>query len=188
LVIEHDDDNGDSDINSSRRSIIRIRAANGDDNEVTTMVVMEEEEEEEQQSEDITANVEVDSGGGGGGGETCRLCQHNSVRTFKTAQALARHMRQAHSSRTAQPYPANNYPSPLATFNRAAAPPPPVPRSSAKGGVFKCMFCDKVLSHPSNLKRHIRTAHFESSDMKLYTCETCGKTFKAQNGQCCRSG
>jgi uncharacterized Zn-finger protein len=50
-----------------------------------------------------------------------------------------------------------------------AAPPRPT---------FKCMFCTKVLTHPSNLKRHIRTAHFESSDMKVYTCETCAKSFK----------
>ncbi len=51
----------------------------------------------------------------------------------------------------------------------ASAPPRPT---------FKCMFCTKVLTHPSNLKRHIRTAHFESSDMKVYTCETCAKSFK----------
>jgi len=35
---------------------------------------------------------------------------------------------------------------------------------------FKCMFCTKVLTHPSNLKRHIRTAHFESSDRKVQCC------------------
>ena len=44
---------------------------------------------------------------------------------------------------------------------------------------FKCCYCFKVLSHPSNLKRHIRTAHFEQSDRKLFTCDTCEKTFKA---------
>ena len=43
---------------------------------------------------------------------------------------------------------------------------------------FKCAHCDKKFNHPSNLKRHIRTAHFELSDKKLYECQDCGKTFK----------
>merc|ERR1712013_724872 len=43
---------------------------------------------------------------------------------------------------------------------------------------FKCMHCPKVLTHPSNLKRHIRTAHFELSDKKTYDCTECDKSFR----------
>ena len=50
---------------------------------------------------------------------------------------------------------------------------------------FNCNHCEKVFNHPSNLKRHIRTAHFELSDKKLFPCSECGKQFKdpsARNG------
>ena len=43
---------------------------------------------------------------------------------------------------------------------------------------FNCMHCSKVLTHPSNLKRHIRTAHFELSDKKTYDCTECDKSFR----------
>ena len=43
---------------------------------------------------------------------------------------------------------------------------------------FNCDHCEKKFNHPSNLKRHIRTAHFELSDKKIYACPECGKTFK----------
>ena len=43
---------------------------------------------------------------------------------------------------------------------------------------FNCMHCSKVLTHPSNLKRHIRTAHFELSDKKTYDCNDCDKSFR----------
>lgn len=49
---------------------------------------------------------------------------------------------------------------------------------SYKVARFDCPHCDKVFNHPSNLKRHIRTAHFEHSDKKLYSCPECGKSFK----------
>jgi len=42
---------------------------------------------------------------------------------------------------------------------------------------FECAHCDKKFNHPSNLKRHVRTAHFEMSDKKTYMCTECGKTF-----------
>jgi len=42
---------------------------------------------------------------------------------------------------------------------------------------FDCIHCDKKFNHPSNLKRHTRTAHFEMSDKKTYMCTECGKTF-----------
>jgi len=43
---------------------------------------------------------------------------------------------------------------------------------------FHCDHCEKKFNHPSNLKRHIRTAHFELSDKKIYECPDCDKTFK----------
>ena len=43
---------------------------------------------------------------------------------------------------------------------------------------FNCSHCEKKFNHPSNLKRHIRTAHFEVSDKKIYACPECGKIFK----------
>ena len=43
---------------------------------------------------------------------------------------------------------------------------------------FNCDHCEKKFNHPSNLKRHIRTAHFELSDKKIYSCPQCDKTFK----------
>jgi len=43
---------------------------------------------------------------------------------------------------------------------------------------FNCNHCDKKFTHPSNLKRHIRTAHFELSDKKTYVCQECGKSFR----------
>ena len=42
---------------------------------------------------------------------------------------------------------------------------------------FNCNHCDKKFTHPSNLKRHIRTAHFELSDKKIYVRQECGKSF-----------
>jgi len=43
---------------------------------------------------------------------------------------------------------------------------------------FDCSHCPKKFTHPSNLKRHIRTAHFEMSDKKTYDCTVCVKSFK----------
>ena len=43
---------------------------------------------------------------------------------------------------------------------------------------YNCEHCDKKFNHPSNLKRHVRTAHFELSDKKTYECGECGKSFK----------
>ena len=43
---------------------------------------------------------------------------------------------------------------------------------------FNCPHCLKKFTHPSNLKRHIRTAHFEMSDKKTYDCTECGKSFR----------
>jgi len=50
--------------------------------------------------------------------------------------------------------------------------------SSYKIPRFNCNHCDKKFTHPSNLKRHIRTAHFELSDKKTYVCQECGKSFR----------
>ena len=49
---------------------------------------------------------------------------------------------------------------------------------SNKVARFNCSHCEKKFNHPSNLKRHVRTAHFEVSDKKIYVCPDCGKTFK----------
>ena len=43
---------------------------------------------------------------------------------------------------------------------------------------FNCIHCSKKFTHPSNLKRHIRTAHFEMSDKKTYDCLDCSKSFR----------
>ena len=50
--------------------------------------------------------------------------------------------------------------------------------SENKVARFNCSHCEKKFNHPSNLKRHIRTAHFDYSDKKIYVCPDCGKTFK----------
>jgi len=50
--------------------------------------------------------------------------------------------------------------------------------SSHKIPRFNCNHCEKKFTHPSNLKRHIRTAHFELSDKKTYACQECGKSFR----------
>jgi len=50
--------------------------------------------------------------------------------------------------------------------------------SSHKIPRFNCNHCEKKFTHPSNLKRHIRTAHFELSDKKTYVCQECGKSFR----------
>ena len=121
----------------------------------TTFVVVEEDEEEENGITTTTTTLAK--------ANSCSLCR----RSFKSSSALTSHMRQVHQTKLSSSLSDNNASSSL---SRQSA--------SSSSRLFKCMFCDKVLSHPSNLKRHIRTAHFESSDMKLYTCETCGKTFK----------
>ena len=49
-----------------------------------------------------------------------------------------------------------------------------------QSSVVQCPHCAKPASSMGNLQRHIRSAHFEFSDKKLYICRTenCGKTFK----------
>ena len=42
----------------------------------------------------------------------------------------------------------------------------------------KCPHCEKTVANLGNLQRHIRSAHFEHSDMKQFACETCGKLFR----------
>jgi hypothetical protein len=43
---------------------------------------------------------------------------------------------------------------------------------------FNCLHCPKKFTHPSNLKRHVRTAHFEMSDKRTYDCSDCSKSFR----------
>ena len=104
------------------------------------------------------------------GSHFCETCN----KVFSSSQTLTNHNK-LHSSKLEFPCPVclKSYVSRSVLGNHLKTHD-----SENKVPRFNCSHCEKKFNHPSNLARHIRTAHFDYSDKKIYVCPDCGKTFK----------